>query len=405
MTLPEVGRKELSEVLARRAAQLADCPANDALYAGLPGAKRVQTGGRESHEECSWTLLALRRSFARELSGQLAKQGVRTTRIVAARLAVLSHVDRELGAVEGATLVIDFEPGVSIVSLIDGARLVHQTVLDGDLVERPGLALAIVQEARSFESTWRRESRGAPLGRACVVGLDPERGQLFRNALSNALPNVETVCWPVVSEREGAGRMATLAACLARGRFDLDLTVPTPWSLSRRIGVAAAAFAVVGSMGVVAERHVEWQREELQSEVQAILESTADLETLESEVQSIGARRSELESEVARLVDLYGRGLQLETVLGDAFGAFQGDSSLVSIDARPSEGRVHFVGATHPHPLRAMSAVQAAREALERSPSFRDVVVEAPGGLPSDADVAAGVPFTFSLSAALEGPR
>ncbi|MCC6406666.1 MAG: hypothetical protein IT453_05850 [Planctomycetes bacterium] len=405
MTLPEVSSKELRVVLARRAAQLIDSPEIDALYAGFPGAREVKTPGQEAHAECHWTLLALRRSFARELAGRLDHNGIRASRIVAARIAVLSHVDRVLGAVQGATLVIDFEPSGTVVSLLDGGRFLHQTSLDGDVAEQPGMALAIVQEARSFESNWRRESRGAPLGRVCLIGLARERAELFRNALANALPGVEAVLLPKDGGGVAAGRLATLEACLSRGRFDLDLTVPLPWPVSRRVALAASAIAIVGSMGVVAEGRVADERANLEAETRVLLESTRDLEELERSNAEVAARRAELGSEVERLVELERRGLELGRVLEDAFAAFDGAADLLAVRIASDAPRAVLVGETHPHPLRALAAISDVRRALAATASFGAPTVDAPSSLPSKEDVARALPLEFTVSASLEGGR
>ncbi|MBI5433326.1 MAG: hypothetical protein HZA52_10905 [Planctomycetes bacterium] len=411
MTLPEVSSKELRVVLSRRAAQLIDTPELDALYAGFPGAREVKTPGQEAHAECHWTLLALRRSFARELAGRLAHNGIRASRIVAARIAVLSHVDRELGAVQGATLVIDFEPGGTMLSLLDGGRFLHQASLDGDVVEQPGLALAIVQEARSFESNWRRESRGAPLGRVCLIGLAMERAELFRNALANALPGVEAVLLPKGGGGVSAGRLATLEACLSRGRFDLDLTVPLPWPVSRRVAVAVSAIALVGSMGVVAQGRVADERATLEVETRVLLQNTHDLETLERENAEIAARYAELGSELERLVELESGGIALERVLADAFGAFgafgalHGDVDLLAVRVAADSPQAVLVGEAHPDPVRALAAISAVRRALAATASFDVVTVDAPAGLPSTEDAARDAPLEFIVSAKLEDVR
>ena len=104
------------------------------------------------------------------------------------------------------------------MSLVAGGALLNQNVLQGSLAENPRMAAGLIQEVRSYEAFWRKQSRGEGICAVAVVGLGPELGESLRATVGVALPGaqVELILIRKRLQRVAAGngwRVVSRRAC------------------------------------------------------------------------------------------------------------------------------------------------------------------------------------------------
>ena len=64
------------------------------------------------------------------------------------------------GDAEAACIVVDVDLDSVVVSLVQGTTLRHQNRISGTFASVATMAMALVQELKSFDAFWRRSSRG-----------------------------------------------------------------------------------------------------------------------------------------------------------------------------------------------------------------------------------------------------
>ena len=116
---------------------------------------------------------------------------------------------------------------------------------------------SLLQSVKTTAGFWRKTRRGAGIGDVVVLGLNPDRGRLLRNAIAIAVPSSRVSCWPEPSEEEGSveeghpsqGRISMLEAAGLEGRFAPRLDIPLP--MRARNAVVGSVLLLAASLGVV----------------------------------------------------------------------------------------------------------------------------------------------------------
>lgn len=392
--VPPLRRKELQQVLERKAAQLLECGLEDTLYSAR--AASSQRGAADETGLQPWIVVAMRRSFVVELSNRLRRHGLRVRKIVSARYARLSALIQAFAAEDAparqgpdasdaapravGTVVVDVELHSITIHLTHGPNVISDSQLAGSFQESPGLAVSLLQELRGLEAHWRKISRGGQLGRAVFAGLSAVGADRIRIAVATALPGVE--CSFLSGERDDAARarQASLAACAGQGPFDLDLTVQLP----RRPSVAAFLVLIVacllGSVGVVAHAELSTRLVDLEAQEAALLGATGPLPELQDRAQDLEQGLARLAAETARAQQVLGLGLPLEDFLVQLFEVLAADADLQALTVTRS-GETHNIrisGRTHSHPLRGLEALKRIESELTELPGYEQVELQPP---------------------------
>lgn len=413
LSLPELPAPELSRVFPRRAAAVLEAEPRDILYTALPFAPERKTAGGSGDgapaSEQRWLLVAVRRAFATQLTIALRRASFRPRRAVAARLARLSTAERLRSERPGACIVLDVGTDSVVVSLIAEGSLVHQGRLSGSFETVPTMALALIQEIKSFEGYWRKSSRGAGVASVVVIGLDLERAPLFKSAVANAVPEAEVVLAPgegspysAGSSRAHAGRYASLEACLGTGPFDVDLSVAMPARYSYVITLGVSLVLVTGGLGTVIHGRIAQDRAALEARSNALEIRTADLESLRRRNAEAEAAVEDLRRECERLRRLGTIGVPLDEALRHTFGALAGRGALMTLSAKGAGDEGFRIGAiADAEPMAATRALTEVGTALERSELFTAVQV-VPPEMAQGAANATDVPLAFEVRAQWE---
>lgn len=369
LTLPSLSGAELRDVLLRKAAAHLDTSQEDTLFAAKPF-KVDAEGGRQT-----WLLLSMKRSIVGPLRLALRDRGLSVQRVVPARFAAVSEVHARREDREGACIVVAVEPRAVSVSLIVDETLLNQNVLEGSVVENPQMAAVLIQEVKSYEAHWRKESRGSFVAQVAIVGLGRERGELLSAALRNAVQETDVRLYLGREDHPEAGRCEMLEACLYRGPYSVDLAVPLPFRKLASALVLAMMAVLTLTVGLVTKRDISERLVRLESEAQEVLRRTDGLDGVERDLASARADVAALEEALGSVLETRELGMPLAGVLADAFGAFQGRAHLLSLSVARSEngGAVSISGVTDPNPIRAFSFIDAITDSLEESARFEDV--------------------------------
>ncbi|MCB9913601.1 MAG: hypothetical protein H6828_00465 [Planctomycetes bacterium] len=152
--LPELGKHELTKVLARKAVQACGEPAEAPYFSA---AQQAPPGDGKPGR---WLLAAMERGLARELALGLRRRGLRTRRVTSVALGALDRaasLREEPG--EGALCVLVGRRSIQISLFCDEELLTVET-LEGDLLEAPQLVASLLQSIKTTAGYWRRTRRG-----------------------------------------------------------------------------------------------------------------------------------------------------------------------------------------------------------------------------------------------------
>ncbi|MCY3003186.1 MAG: hypothetical protein NTV21_15400, partial [Planctomycetota bacterium] len=171
LELPELARGDLRSVLARKAAHALGAELDDTLFAALPLGISEHADG-DGPKGQKWLLMSVRKSVLRPIEVECRRRGVELARVSSASLARLCEAQRVRGDAEQACIVVDVDLDSIVVSLVQGTTLRHQNRITGTFATVPTMAMALVQELKSFDAFWRRSARGAGVTQVVVIGLD-----------------------------------------------------------------------------------------------------------------------------------------------------------------------------------------------------------------------------------------
>ncbi len=406
--LPKLGSRELQKVMGRKAAQACKGSESPPLYSC------VKHAGSCEDATSRWTLTAMDRSLVSDLLLGLRRNGLRSKRVTAVGLAVLDRV---------AELHVDDEAGVICVavgsksctiSLMSGDDLHCVEVLQGNLLEAPQLVALLLQSVKTNAGFWRKVQRGSRVSEVVVMGLNPDRGSLLRNALSSALPDAEVRCLPAALEAGGPhgedqpvhpklGRIAMLEACLIDGPFSPRLTFPLP--MRRRNTVTALAASLMGSLAIVG-----LVNNEVGSRVSLMQADITTSQRVSSELRELERMHSRAREEAAHITMSLERAEALELAGVDYAGlmakllsALGGHASLLSLNVgRENEGgrELSLRAVATGSAVEAIGGISALERALEALPELHDVKVDLPTRVAAQTDQ---VKLEFSIRALYGG--
>lgn len=441
MVLPVLPKREMDEVLRRKAANLLGCEIEDALFAALEF--RPERAADATHDkaaveaalESRWLLVAMRRSEIVPLLHHLRECGLSVRRMVASGLSILCAAQCARSDRTQACIAVSIERTSVSVGLMDGAVLIQHNVLQGNFSSTPSLALALLQEIKSCEAFWRKTSRGGSVAEVVLVGVPRSRADLFENAVHAALPRAkitrlgaemairaelesatlvtgenatpvtgaEANCVTGAEPAEVAGhdRAELLAACVEGGDFQIDLTLRLPIPQRTAVWLSAVAVLVTGALGAVTYGSVENHRARLENEARSFAAEAADL----AEIRSRRARAEESLEILAAYADrcraIQHSGYPLDTEIDFVLSAFGQEASLhsLALGRLDQGGEVEIRGATVPHPWRAVQNVKRITSSLAHSGLFSNLSAE-PGGSPSnEGGASADRPTSFTIKA------
>jgi hypothetical protein len=399
--VPPLGRKDLRDVLARKAARALACEPDDAVFAAFaPPSVGAAPGTQEP-----WCVTALRRAEITALCLRLRDRGFAVRRVVAGRQAALQAALSAAGPTAGATMVVVVGPTALTISLCRGSAVLNQDVIEGDLRANPGLASSLIQQAKSVVGYWRKESRGEHVEELVLFGLYDERALLLKHAFEAALPGVRVRCVPAEVADEDADRYAYLRAARCEGPLCPDLSIPMP--PRRRTVAALVALGILGVAGVGATAAVSIRGEArlLGAHARRLDRGSADLDRLRAENAHADQARRELEAELGRLAQIRATGVPVRDVFHAALAAFHGRATLVDLDVRPDPAggsRVAITGRVGADPATMLAALGELRRALEGSGCFAGISVLLPADL-SASGAPAGGELEFLVDGTLAG--
>jgi hypothetical protein len=386
LELPELARGNLRDVLARKAAHALGTGLSDTLFAALPLALAEHAEGDGPRGQ-KWLMMSVRKSVLHRIEVECRRRGIELSRVTSAPLARLCEAQRVRGDVEAACIVVDVDLDSVVVSLLQGTTLRHQNRIVGTFASVATMAMALVQELRSFDAFWRRSSRGAGVTQVVVLGLDLDRSRLFATAVSAALPEARVLNLPVDGEsfpeslsRADIPRVIALRPCGTGGPFALELKLALPPRPRTLFAVGAAVALVASVAGVTMKNSLSSELEDLQEQRRAHETGSAALESLEAENREAERLIGALQLEVDRLVHSRALGLAVTPTIRAVRNAVEAEAELrtISLERFDGTGEVRFGGLVTSDPVESVEVLKAIERELERHPLLKDVRIETP---------------------------
>ncbi len=382
--LPELARGDLRNVLARKAAHALGAELADTLYAALPlgQSEHVDADGPKTHK---WLLMSIRKGALHSIEVECRRRGMELTAVTSAPLARLCEAQRVRGDVEQACVVVDVDLDSVVVSLVQGTTLRHQNRIAGTFASVATMAMALVQELKTFDAFWRRSSRGAGVTQVVVLGLDLDRSRLFATAVGAALPEARVTNLPLDGEalpgsvsRGDIPRVTSLAPCGTGGPFALELKLALPPRPRTLVAVGGAVALVASLAGVTMKHSLTEELDDLQSRRHAFETGSAPLESLEAENREAERLIRTLQLEVDRLVQSRELGIAVAPSLRAVRSAVEatGELRTMSLERFAGTGSVRFSGLVPTDPVESIEALKAIELALERDPRLERVQIE-----------------------------
>ena len=383
LRLPPLGRRDLDQVLARRAAKAFGEDAGEVHYHALGSGS--EAGGTDPQEP--WTLLAMQRGPWNALFLQLRERGFRVRRAVSGRQAVIDAARVALQSPEQVAVILGVEPRAITLSLVRGATVLHQEAIEGDFLTNPAIASSLVHEVRSFIGYWKKESRGEQVGELVLFGMSPDRSRLLRTAFEAALDGVRVTSLPDGDESELAGRYAYFDAARRSGPLNPDLT---PWLPPPRSALTAAGLVVLGLAAAAGWRIQGYLGERaagLAADARSLEDEARELTTLNARNERARSRVDHLSACAERARQVAAAGIDTEGILGEALSAFHGRATLMDFDLRPTAAGAGFElvlgGRVDASPGRLLAALGGLKRSLEASGRFHSVELVLPDAVPS----------------------
>lgn len=406
VSLPPLGRRELARVLARKAAGEWE----EGEDSGPPLYWAREQARIEGEESSNWILVSLQRSRTRELALALRRGGVNIRRTTACGLATLDRA-AEFQSSEGeGTICVAVGRSTIKVSLICDGELFGHEVLEGNLLEAPQLVPSLLQSVKTTAGFWRKTRRGAGIGDVVVLGLNPDRGQLLRNAIAIALPSTRVCAYPALPEEgsaepaihPAAGRISMLEAAGLGGPFAPALDIPLP--MRRGYAATGAALLVAASVSAVGlvHREVDERVATIEADVARTREVTRELGELEREESRSAAEVDFIACSLRRLSEVEQSGLELEPVCAALFRALSRDAELSSLNigrVRGAAREVELRATSRGHGVEAVARVGRLQRELEAVPGLREVHIDLPTRVGHEED---SRPLEFTVRASLE---
>jgi hypothetical protein len=423
LVLPELLKRELDESLRRKAANLLGSEVEDALFATLkfplerapsapPAPHTLATGGT-AHDarEARWFLAAMRRSEIIPLLTHLREVGLSPKRTVSLGLSTLCAAERARADRSQACIAVSVEKTSASIGLMQASSLIQHHVHQGSLVSTPSLALALLQEIKSCEAFWRKESRGGNVAEVVLAGLPSERSDLFVNAIHAALPRAKVTrlaadapLVPGPGQAQDAAvrdRAERLAACIEAGEFQLDLSVHLPVAHRTAILASAAALVVTAALGGVTYERVEHRRARVEGQARTLAAQAAELPEIRSRRLRAERDIAELRAHVDRWQALRASGIPLEQELDAVFSACGSDAALISLTLGRLDqgGGVEIHGLAAPHPWAAVRGVERVTSSLAASGFFTELTAEPAESVARESGAGSARPTAFTITA------
>jgi hypothetical protein len=395
LTLPPLARRDLEQVLRRRA----ETAAGEAGSVYCAQELAPLAGEEPRGAEKEW-LLAGTRALVRLLCRRLGERNLLVRRVVASELCAFEQARRAAPDPAQPVLALLVAEGSTAVGLVHAGRILYQESIQGDLAARAALGTALLHEIRTCASFWKKKSRGGGVTQVVVLGLPRERVELLGLSLATILPGCSVQC--VRAEPAADARLDWLEAQFATGELALDLTFFLP--RRRRAlawGGALALIATAGGAFALLESGSEEARA-LQAEAVAVRRATSDLEDLAAEAQAVQVLEQEVRAELARNRELAALGVPFERTLQSVLGAFQGLAEVsdmrIFAGANGEPDRLHVVGQSSDDPAVFLARVRDLVARLERDPRLAAIQLTLPERF--TVGVGSGV---FTLDAEIRG--
>lgn len=387
LDLPNLPRREFTRIVQRKAAAMLSTSLEDTLFAALPlfdssesaGASAASGAGEDAaaqrgtggRVERPWLVLGMRRSLILPLLTGLRREKIRVVRIVSSRLAALSAVLSRIQDPERACLAVTVEADAISIGLLHRGALRSHGVVDGRLNENSTLALTLLQDLKSTEAWWRRYSRGGKLSDIVLLGLAGPRGDLLRDAIQSALPEVKVQRNDPNSSDEMLMQEA-LAAARLDGPLQLDLSIRLPWRKRDTLLAAGLSAAGIVLLGTQAYLGLEHERAAVQAQVHSLEAEARELEEARAENESMARALAQRIERLAELAQLQGAGCDIDQLLESALDACAGRAALLRLAVRKQDGRrsLELAAETEPDPAQALAHVQHLTQVLRETQLF-----------------------------------
>jgi hypothetical protein len=399
LALPTLAKRELRNVLERKAAQAATGEDKSPIFSALDVGPGLE-GSR------NWLTVTLERELIMALLIRLRGHNFRIRRIVSTTLAGLQRSTEHLQSESQASIAVTVGQDAVEVSLIAGDHLASSDTLAGNLRESPQLVTGLLQLVRTAAAFWRKSQRGAEVASVHILGMPPDRGVFLAQAIGGALPGTQVRCDPSAEdETPGAERVAVLNACLGDGPLALDIQVPLPPRRSlAMLGLAACAGSLLLGFGIV-QRAVETPRARILNEIAELEGQAADLAHLQRRQQEVSESMSLIVQRMGRALEIGREAPDYDAAMSGVLGVLRDRAALLSIAVVPGANGRHdlrFNALTSTSSLHSLTSVRSIELALAALPEFSEVRVELPTSF-AEGDQASGLPF--SVQAVLGAPR
>lgn len=343
LDLPKASKRELTHVLARKAAGLTHEPDGDPLFSC------IEHEGGDDDDNSHWSLVAMGRVQASGIVYGLRKVGISVARIASEELAALDRA-KDMGVEPGMGLIcVAVGTNSTQVSLICEDNLYMVESLDGSLSETPQLVASLLQSVKTTAGFWRRVQRGSLVRTVAVLGLCPERSELLGSAIRIALSGARAISYPekddlpslgVPEGLEGqVGRISSLEACLEKGPFSPKLTFPLIPRRRTSVAVMTGALVVGAATFGLVQGDSSAKTTAIRDEIAANNRVTDELRILESSrAHSIGTLRGVVGS-LDRTSELLSAGVDYDSTMREVLGAFGARASILNLSVgRENEG-------------------------------------------------------------------
>ncbi|MGK0482099.1 MAG: hypothetical protein ACJAQ3_002078 [Planctomycetota bacterium] len=398
--VPNLAARDLTQVVARRAAALIDAMPKEITFSGLA------LDGPDS-EERRWLVHPIVAKPLAEMQIEFRSLGWKVRDVVPARTAPFLAVPSTSPAGEGrATLVIIFDRNSAAVGLVSGGRLAHLSTLPGSLdthLDGEHGSRALVQELRGVDAFWRRSSRGDQVTDILILGAVRSAQDTLTPAIRSALGDVRvgSAIGAMPFESQGGqwidsapneARIDLLRALRSPRAERLDLSLPLRPRTRSIATVAMTSLLICGTVALDMRDGMNGLTSSITTEARVVAAASSDLEALKERQSRAMRMEAQLLADCQELRQLEGLGINATSILRGLRTAFGDQTRLLSMRAlgravggaavSPEHGEVgalHVRGVVLDDAGYTSAALHRLGLALARVPGVVKVEIEPPG--------------------------
>ncbi len=393
-TIPE---KEVRSVLHRKAANLLDTELQNTVFTAVQ--LRDQDGGR-------WLVSVIHREKLRDLRMGLESADFRVKGFVLARQSLQVRVQERLPSLEegDAVILVGLEADSVAISLLANGGLVQQTVVPGRFDLQTPVASTVLQELRSFESYWRRQSRGGAITHVVGSGLTKDQADHLVLAMHAALPTAKfQAAEGEMPREEGLARVGYLALCAGSRAQSCDFTLPTPPRRSALIAVTCGVLALGAYLGQEARLQIIDSRASVEVRIMGLESDVSTHSEVEEDLGAVQNAQGELDSHRTRVQKIAGVGVSGREWLDFVQSTFSGRARLdaLYIDDTGGQESLSVSGSVPVDPLQSVELLSAIAASWQQNPVLGHYRVQLPNAVSESGN--AESELTFKITAAIGG--